>query len=302
MATSKRIELVEDGGIKLSGLSWEIENPIANVVIFQGMEEHLARYDYFAQSLNNAGYSVFGLDCFGQGLNAGENLENIGVWPKNGFDRQVCAYNKLVEQLNESKKPTILFCHSMGSYMGQWYIQKFSKNVDRIVLCGSGAKNPAVGLGYLLAKILIHDNNYQKKACFFNKLMFGNFNKRIKEPRTAFDWLSYNVENVDKYIADPLCGFGPRNGFCKEFLKGMNGLYKKKNLEQIRKDLPIFIITGEEDPVTTYSKATTMLKDMYTKLGIKSVSIKIYQKARHEILNEDLRDEVINDVIAFNKA
>lgn len=286
MANSKKIELVEDGGITLQGLSWEIENPIGNIVIFQGMEEHLQRYDYFAKALNNAG----------------ENLENIGIWPKNGFDRQVCAYDKLVQSLNESGKPTVLFCHSMGSYMGQWYIQKFSQHIDRIVLCGSGAKNGAVGLGYFLAKILIHDNNREKKAGFFNKLMFGGFNKRIKEPKTAFDWLSYNEENVTSYINDPLSGFGPRNGFCFEFLKGMNGLYKKDNLNKIRKDLPIYIITGEEDPVTTYSKATFILKDMYNKLGINNVDTKVYKHARHEILNEDLRDEVIKDVLAFYKA
>jgi len=301
MSEPKIIEIIEQGGLTVKGLSWEIENPIANVVIMQGMEEHLYRYDYFAKALNNAGYSVYGLDTFGQGLNAGPNFETIGIWPKEGFGRQVDAVDQLVLKTKENGKPTYLFCHSMGSYMGQWFIQKYSKDIEAVTLCGSGTKNGAVGLGLFLAKIIVNEKNADKKAKFLNSLMFGGFNKRIKEPRTEYDWLSYNEANVDKYIADPLCGFGPTNRFCLEFLRGMSRLYKK-NMENIRKDLPIFIITGVEDPVTGYSKATLDLKKRYNKLGINNVSTKIYDHARHEILNEDLRDEVITDVIAFYKA
>lgn len=301
MSEPKIIELVEQGGLTLKGLSWEIENPTANIIVMQGMEEHLYRYDYFAKALNNAGYSVYGLDTFGQGLNAGENLETVGIWPKEGFARQVDAVEQLVLKTKENGKPTMLFCHSMGSYMGQWFIQKYSKDIECVVLCGSGSKNGAVPLGLFLAKMIVNNKNANKKAKFLNSLMFGGFNKKIKNPRTPFDWLSYETNNVDKYIKDPLCGFGPTNRFCLEFLRGMNRLYKK-NMKDIRKDLPIFIITGEEDPVTNYSKATFDLKKRYNKLGINNVSTKVYTHARHEILNEELRDEVIKDVIAFYKA
>ena len=302
MSESKIIELVEDSGAALRGLSWEIDNAVANVVIFEGMEEHLYRYDYFARKLNEAGYNVYGLDCFGQGLNAGAHFENVGIWPKNGFDKQVNAYDKLVLEVSKKNNlPTMLFCHSMGSYMGQWFIQKFSKDIDRIVLCGSGTKNGAVPLGFLLAKIIVHKKNEKQKAKFLNNLMFGNFNKRIEKKKTDFDWLSYEQGNVIKYIEDPLCGFGPTNGFCLEFLRGMKGLYSKK-MKEIRKDLPIFIISGEEDPVTSYSTAVEDLKKRYNKLGIDKVSTKIYEHTRHEILNEKIRDEVIKDVIAFYKA
>ena len=300
MSTSKIFEITTKDGYKLQGRAWEIKSPIANVFIFQGMEEHVERYDYFAKSLNKAGYSVFGLDCFGQGLNAGKNLETVGMWPEFGFNKMIDAHDTLVLEKSKSGIQAILFCHSMGSYMGQGYIQKYSDHISKVVLCGSGCKNPAVPLGYCLAKIIVNKKNAEQKAKFLNNLMFGNFNKIINNPRTPYDWLTYNVENVDKYIADPLCGFGPRNRFCLEFLRGMKALYGK-GLNNIRKDLPIFIITGEEDPVTNYSKATLTLKKMYNKLGIEKVSTKIYPKTRHEILNEDIKDEVIKDIISFYK-
>lgn len=131
--------------------------------------------------------------------------------------------------------------------------------------------------------------------------MFGGFNKKIKNPRTEFDWLSVNTENVDKYIADPLCGYGPTNGFCLEFVKGMNRLHKKKFLKKISPDQEILIISGSDDPVTNYSKDVGKLEKMYKDLGVKRVETHIYQGLRHEILNEDSKEEVYKDIVKFFK-
>ena len=281
------------------GHCWKIEKAKANVVIFEGMEEHISRYDAFAKELNKNGYNVFGIDTFGQGENVNKDLSNIGIWPTDGFLKQVDHYDQLIAQLESTKVPTYVFAHSMGSFMGQAFIEQYPNRVKKIVLCGSGAKNPAVGFGYLLAKLICSKKKENKKAKTLNKLMFGNFNEKIKNPETPFDWLSYNKENVNKYIADPLCGFGPRNKFCLEFLKGMKTLYTKKNLNKINKDISIFIITGQEDPVTSYGKATGKLVKQYRGLRIKDVSSKIYPNMRHEILNETDPSEIYKDIIAF---
>lgn len=301
MSKAQRVELVSKNGDKLYGLSWHTENSVANVIIMEGMEEHSSRYDEFAQYLNKEGFNVYCIDTYGQGENVLPDHSNLGIWPTSGFRKQVQAVDALVEKLRISCRPTFIFSHSMGSFMCQDYIQRYTEHVSKVVLCGSGAKNPAVPVGYQLARLIVNKKNRNKKAGLLNKLMFGNFNKRIKNPRTPFDWLSVNQENVDKYIADPLCGFGPTNGFCYEFVKGMNRLHKKKFLRKIRKDLDIFIISGSEDPVTGYAKSVSKLQQMYLKLGVKNVQTKVYQGLRHEILNEDSREEVYKDVVRFFK-
>lgn len=301
MSKAQRVELVSKNGDKLYGLSWHTENSVANVIIMEGMEEHSSRYDEFAQYLNKEGFNVYCIDTYGQGENVLPDHSNLGIWPTSGFRKQVQAVDALVEKLRISCRPTFIFSHSMGSFMCQDYIQRYTEHVSKVVLCGSGAKNPAVPVGYQLARLIVNKKNRNKKAGLLNKLMFGNFNKRIKNPRTPFDWLSVNQENVDKYIADPLCGFGPTNGFCYEFVKGMNRLHKKKFLRKIRKDLDIFIISGSEDPVTGYAKSVGKLQQMYLKLGVKNVQTKVYQGLRHEILNEDSREEVYKDVVRFFK-
>lgn len=295
----KEFELkVVDNAI-LKGNCWEIENPKACIVIFEGMEEHVSRYDEFARFLNLNGYAVYALDTYGQGLNAGEDFSNRGVWPKEGFAKQVIAHNLLVEKLKEEGHKVYIFSHSMGSFMGQDYVQRFPGSVDKIVLCGSGYKVPVPPISVNLAKMCAAGKKGEKKAKFLNNLMFGNFQKKIKNPRTEYDWLSHNEDNVDRYIADPLCGFGPYNRFCYEFILGMSRLFTKKGLAKINKEQNIYLISGDGDPVTNYGKYTAKLYQMYTGLGVKHVSKKIYENMRHEILNENNRQVVFDDILNF---
>ena len=300
MSEKSSISLSVNNGDLLKGFYWESDKKaIGNVVIFEGMEEYVARYDAFAKYLNQNGYNVYALDTYGQGENVASDLSDIGIWPVDGFAKMVCAHHEMVNKAKENGLPTYIFSHSMGSYMGQDYIQRFSGDVEKVVLCGAGAKNPAVGAGLLLSKMTTNKKNRDKKAGLLAKMMFGSFNKKIKNPRTPYDWLSYNEENVDNYINHPLCGFGPRKGFCLEFLKGMAPLFKKKNVKRVSTDQKLFIITGEEDPVSNYSKYTYALEKMYKGLGLKDVTIKIYKKMRHEILNDNDREIVFKDILEF---
>lgn len=283
----------------LNGLKWLVKDAKFSVIIMEGMEEHCSRYDAFAKFLNENKVDVYALDTFGQGLNVKEDLSNIGIWPEGGFTRQVQAVGALVKDLKREGKKVYIFSHSMGSFMGQRFLQLFPGEVDKIVLCGSGSKNPVLGLGHLLAKITTSKKNRDDKSKLMNKMMFGSFNKGIKNPRTPFDWLSVNQENVDKYIADPLCGFGPRKGFCLEFIEGMLPIHKDASLKLLNPDTKIFIISGAGDPVTSYGKSVGILEKMYHQYGVKDVSTKIYEGMRHEILNEDDKLVVMKDILAF---
>lgn len=305
MSEAQKISIEHKAGTSF-GLLWKHDGegkPLANVIIMTGMQETSSRYDEFAKYLNKEGFEVYCIDTFGQGENVLPDLSNLGIMPKSGFRKQVQVVDALVQKLRITCLPTFIFSHSMGSFLAQDYIQRYTHHVSKVVLCGSDGKNGAVGLGYALARIIVRDKNREKEAKFLGKLMFGNFNKGIKNPRTPYDWLSVNEENVDRYIADPLCGGAANNGFCLEFLKGLNRLYKRKFLEKIRKDLDIFIICGEGDPVSKYGKGVEKLEKMYTKkLRLKNVKTKIYPNMRHELLQETDREMVFKDIADFFKA
>ena len=284
---------------KLIGHAWEVKDPIANVVIFQGMEEYGLRYDHFAKFLNQNCINAYALDCYGQGSNVKSDFSNESFWPEDGFFKMVDAHYCMVEEAKKNGAKTYVFAHSMGSFMGQMFIQKHPGAVDKIVLCGTGSKKPGMGLAVMLAKRVGTGKKRFQKAKFLNKMMFGSFNKKIKNPKTDYDWLSYNAENVEKYVNDPLCGFGPTNGFCYQFLKGLKAMYTLDGLNKIDKNQSVFLISGDADPVTNYGKSTQKMFDLYKNLGLKKVEKKIYSQARHELIFEACRDEVYKDILDY---
>ena len=187
----------------------------------------------------------------------------------------------------------------MGSFMSQIYISRYN-NIDGLILSGS-TKAPAIAkIGATLAKImnkLSKDNT--KASNFLDGMAFGSYNKKFKNPRTKFDWLSRDEENVDKYIADPYCGGVCSVSFYKNLTSAMANMNKKKYIENINRELPIIILGGSSDPVSSMGKGLIQLKEQYVELGVKDVSMIMYENARHEIYNEINKDEVYKDTLDF---
>jgi alpha-beta hydrolase superfamily lysophospholipase len=124
-------------------------------------------------------------------------------------------------------------------------------------------------------------------------------NAPFEPQKTPFDWLSRDEVEVQKYIDDPWCGFLFSNGMAYEFLKGMVNLFDPANEARIPKDLPVYIISGEVDPVGANNGVMALANRYKDELGIVDVNYRIYPGARHEILNETNRDEVHSDTLAW---
>lgn len=296
-------ELISIKGVNgdiLKGYSWKIDNPIGVFFIVTGMEEHALRYDKFAGFLNSNGYSVFCIDHYGQGENA-ENESKLGVVPRSAFSKYVRILDDLVRKNQIKGKKTILLGHSMGSFIVQDYIQRYSTRVTKAIIMGSNGNNAktAYKFGYPIARMICKFTGDEKKGKFLRGLVIGKFAKSVKNRKTDSDWLSYNEENVQNYIADPKCGKGSSNGFYRELLKGNHRLYKSKFLKKISPNIEILISAGEEDPVGAFGKGPRRLEEMYKKLGVKNVELKLYKHMRHEVLNETCKEVVHNDIIDF---
>lgn len=284
----------------MHGFAWNIVEPKGNVVIVTGMEEYLLRYEDFALFLNSKGYNVCGIDQYGQGSNC-PNEDDLGIVPNSSFSKMVRNIDDLVKRVKKNGLPTYVFAHSMGSFMLQDYIQRFPNSADKVVICGTNGPNAklAYKFGYPLAKMVCKFKGEHKTAKLLASLAVGGYAKSIKDRKTMVDWLSYNDENNQKYLNDPYCGHASTNGFYRELLKGNRRLYNKKFMVKIRKDLPAFIIAGDEDPVGAKGKGPTLLADLYKKYGLTNVELKIYPKMRHEILNELNKKVVYDDIANF---
>ena len=280
---------------KIHAIRWVPDcEPKAILQIVHGMQEYVDRYDAFATWLADRGILVTGEDHLGHGQSC--TREDLGYFckddPATVVVRDVHRLKKLTEEQFPGV-PVILMGHSMGSFITRNYIYTYGTGIKGAIIMGTGSQPGIVlGFGRFLCNLIgcFHGGDRYKSA-FVSNMAFGSYLKRIKNPRTKLDWLSVNEENVDRYVADDLCGQPfTLNGFHTLFTF-ISRAQKGKNLKKIPKDLPLLLIAGEEDPVGNYGESVLNIAETYERLGL-TYSERLIPGKRHEILNEDNREEV----------
>ena len=286
-------------GYEFSVSFWLPDGKIKGIVqILHGMVEYIDRYDDFARYLCNLGFAVAGDDHRGHGFTAGE--ENLGKVPDGHTYFDTVDDAIILTDYLQSKYPdvpTIVFGHSYGSFLAQGYIQQNSDKINGCVLCGSARMdNSDVKMGRKVANMQFKLYGKDKPANLIRKLSFGGYDKPFKHEKRKNAWLNRDVDACEKYNNDKFCNYTMSIGFYKYFFDGLIKIYEQERLDKINKDLPLFIISGDKDPVGNMGKLVRELYDLYVDNGIKNVKIKLYNNARHEILNELNKAEVYQDV------
>ncbi|WP_022964166.1 alpha/beta hydrolase [Halopseudomonas pelagia] len=272
----------------------------ALVLVCHGMAEHAARYAPLSQQLNQAGYAVLALDQRGHGQSAeGQMLGHFA-------DRE--GWNKVTDDLalllGEAQalmpgKPVFMLGHSMGSYIVQGFLLRHSAQLAGVILSGSNAHPTALSrFGRAAATLEGRLRGFAQPALSMAKLSFGQFNRAFRPARTEFDWLSRDAEQVDRYIADPLCGFPCSARLWQDLFSGLLHIADPRELSRLPSDLSIHIIGGSADPVSAGGGLHKLQKRLQD-AGLSQVSLQLYDGARHEILNETNRDQVMQDLIAW---
>ncbi|MBR5645630.1 MAG: alpha/beta hydrolase [Treponema sp.] len=282
----------------------------AVIQLHHGMAEHALRYDRFGSILAENGYVLNAYDMRGHGRTA-ENAERKRTGKfgkladKNGFNIVTDDLSQMISSLREEYKklPVFLIAHSFGSFVAQNYIESKNENIDGCVLIGTAGPRPALmtaGKAITGISKFIFGKNAHKK--FVEKISFAGYLSHIKNPETSNDWLSKNKLNVELYNADQWCGQLMTTSFFYDMVSGLKKIHLKKNMAAIRKNLPVLFLFGEEDPVGGYGQTIRSLKDIYVKNGMTDVSLKSFKDDRHEILNEDDKEEVEKTILEWIKA
>ncbi|MCJ7771876.1 MAG: alpha/beta hydrolase [Desulfobacterales bacterium] len=294
-----------DDGTKIFYHQWlpeEKESSKAIVQIAHGMAEHSERYSRFAEALTKKGFAVYANDHRGHGQTAG-SLENVGYFAdENGWNLVIEDMRTLTETIksNHPNMPIFLFGHSMGSFLSRNYIFHYGNDIQGVILSGTGGDPGLLGkIGNFVAKRESKNKGKKYRSPLLKKLSFGKFNNAFKPNRTDFDWLSRDTAEVDKYVADPYCGGDFTAGFYEDLLSGLAVVNNFKNTLKVPKDLPIYLFSGDKDPVGNNTKGVKQIFIAYQKAGIKDVTCKFYKDGRHEMLNEINREEVFKDIIEW---
>jgi alpha-beta hydrolase superfamily lysophospholipase len=266
-------------GTRISAWRWDAQGPVKAVLqIAHGMGEHALRYGAPFAPLLAAGIAVYANDHRGHGRTA-TTLGDFGPGGFAGVVDDMAVLSRIARRENPGAK-LVLMGHSMGSFALQIYLLQHSDLIDAAVLSGSAALDmlpPPDPSGNALEA----------------------FNKPFEPARTPFDWLSREAAEVDKYIADPLCGFSMNEASMMSLFVAAQPLFAPDALKAIRPDLPIYLFAGDRDPLNAGLTALTPLVERYRAAGVRDVTHDFYPGGRHEMLNETNRADVVQNLARF---
>ncbi len=287
-------------GLSLSARKWVPEGEARGVVqLVHGMAEHIDRYDGVAEALNEHGFLVVGHNHLGHGESA----------PVKGFFGDRNGWQALIDDvhtlrgLTEKENPGLpyfLLGHSMGSFVVRCYLTEHSEGLKGCVLSGTGDFAPgAVSGGLAISNLICLFGGKKKESPLINRIGFSASNKPFAPNRTDFDWLSRDEGEVDRYVADPLCGFLFTAGGYRDMFLGLKRMSSLPDLQKIRKDLPVLFISGGSDPVGGMGAGVRKVAESYRAAGLRDTEVKLYPDARHELFNELNRKQVFADLSAW---
>ena len=277
-------KLTSRDGTEVGCYSWKASaKPIGILQIAHGMGEHAKRYGHVAEFFNRAGFHVVANDHRGHGLTANGKggLGDFGVGGWDALDDDVASLTRRA-QSDSPGLPLVLLGHSMGSFAAQQYALDHSSLIAGLVLSGSAA--------------------FDKLSVDLEREVdLTSINAAFEPARTPFDWLSRDRAQVDRYIADPLCGFGVNLSGTRAMVVSMRRTTDEQALQKIPKRLPIYVLAGDADPVNDHLRGLKPVAERYRAAGLCDVTERYYASGRHEMFNEINRDEVMDDLLAWMK-
>ena len=290
--------LSTDGKTQLHGMRWEPEggSVCAVLQICHGVAEHIARYDAFARYLNGLGIAVVGHDHLGHGLSLPEGGTPVYFGEGNTWNTVVDDIYVLHQRIRlwYPDVPLCIMGHSMGSFLTRTYLIRYPGTVKAAVIMGTGWQPKAVIAGGMaVAKAVGAVVGENGTSDLVTNLAFGAYNKLFAPNRTSCDWLSADEDNVDTYMADPLCGADATVGLFRQMLLGIRFNQKLSNLRQMDPRIPVLFVAGEKDPVGDCGNGVRRTYQEFRRAGVQDCTLKLYPGLRHEILNEKAQQQQI---------
>ncbi len=285
-------------GQELELLCWPAQGEAKGIVqLVHGMAEHIHRYEDTAKALNAAGYHVVGHTHLGHG-----KLAKIQGYfaDKDGWEA-VLADTHSVRQWAQEQFPGakhFLLGHSMGSFVARCYALRHS-DLDGLIISGTGHfEKPILTAGGIIAKVQGLLGGAAKPCKLLHSMNFDTNNKVVDNPKTGCDWLSRDEAQVAAYEADPLCGFMFTAKAYGDMFTGLGMLYPEK-LTAMNPEVPVYLFSGDHDPVGQLGAGVKQVHDELKVAGIKDLSMKLYEGGRHEMFNEINREEVWADLVSW---
>jgi len=274
--------------------------PVAIVQLAHGMCEYVSRYDSWARRFAEKGIIFCGNDHLGHG-NTAATAEDLGYTAKRGgadfMVEDLFALTKTVKA-RFAGLPLFLYGHSMGSFMARLYLTRYGEHLTGALISGTAGPEAPTGIALKLARMIARAKGYRHRSKFITSLAFGAYNKRFREENDPNSWLTRVKDVRERYAKDPFCHYVFTLAGYDTLFSLLGAVSSKHWAENVPKNLPIFLFSGDKDPVGNNGKG---VKEVYRRLAGAGcrVTLKLYRGGRHEMHNEENADEVFADIIDF---
>ena len=276
---------------------WLPDAPPRGVLqIVHGMAEHGGRYGELAAALCEDGWAVYAQDLPGHGRTVALGGVRGHLADRDGWAATLALIAALREHLRNTHPglPLCLFGHSMGSFLAQYLIRDPAASLNAAVLSATTIDmGPLRALGSASMQLQVWLRGPRAVSALGERLSFHQFNKAFAPNRTGFDWLSRDAHEVDAYVADPDCGHRCTVALWRDLLRAGADLSDGEALTRIPSALPVLLIAGSADPVSQGVEGPRALAAALRRAGLRRVDERYWDGARHELLHETCRDEVI---------
>lgn len=264
--------------------------------VVHGMNEHIDRYVTFLREMTEHGYLCYAFDNLGHGRTVNDDSELGFLVDWRFMVDDVQNVSKQMKREYGDGLPCFLLGHSMGSFIAR--CASDPKIWNKVIYMGTGGPNPASKPGLALIKLRIRQEGQHAVSPEIEKMAFGSYRKHFEDESDPIAWLSTQTEVRDAYRQDKYCTFSfTLNGYYN-LIKLQSLSNSKTWFKHISDELPIFLVSGTDDPVGNYGKGVTAVYKQLNRCG-KNVKMKLYEGYRHEILNDVCHDEVVQDILDF---
>lgn len=280
---------------------WPPASPVRGVILLShGMSEYGARYDRLAKVFAAAGYAVYAHDHRGHGKQPAIR----------GWFAERDGWQRVLDDLDEVRRhaaldwpgaPLYLLGHSMGSFIARAYFLAHGEGLAGLMLSATGYRQAMLARGMRgIARLAGRKGRSTQPSVFMATLVFGSFNLGFRPTRTPVDWLTRDQGEVDRYLADPLCGFAPTPSLWVDLFGGIIVMEKgEKRGKGLNTACPVLLFAGSRDPVSLGKIGLNQLKRRYLAAGLTDVQVRVYPGGRHEMHNETNRHELEADLLAW---
>lgn len=298
--------LSSDGRTTVYATLWKPEGePLGVIQICHGMAEHIGRYEWLAGQLCERGYAVCGDDHLGHGRTA-LSEEDLGYFGENGgWDHLIEDEHGMRRELEKRfpDRPLYLLGHSMGSFITRGYVARHGNGLAGYICWGTSGPVPGMGFGLLLTNLLCVFGQGEKRGRFIDKIAHKGYLDQVTEEKTGLglEWLSRDPSVYQLFDDDPKGNFIFTNAGFRDLFRLLKNVKGPRWSDRVPKDLPILIMSGDKDPVGQFGKGPRLVAGWLRDSGVRDVTLKLYEGARHELHNEINRDEVVADLTSWLK-